>query len=212
MYDPLHRSLLRQLPDTTAADASAALGDLPQWNLGDLYPSRDGSAFTGDLEKAKKDAAAFQERWKGKLAEACAKAGDEGLGAALREFEALEDIVGRIGSYAGLAYYSDMTDPANGKFFADTSAAITDMAGNLLFFSLELNRIDDAIIEQAMADDPGAGHFRPWLEDLRKEKPYQLDDKLEQLFLEKSQTGAAAWNSGRSSIRRVQTTCDAPLS
>jgi oligoendopeptidase F len=194
MYDPLHRSISLQAPDSRAAKDDAGLGTLPEWNLGDLYPSRDGSAFTGDLQKAKTDSAAFQERWKGKLTEACAKTGGEGLGEALRQFEALEDIVGRIGSYAGLAYYSDMTDPANGKFFADTSAAITDMAGNLLFFSLELNRIDDAIIEQAMKNDPGAGHFRPWLEDLRKEKPYQLDDKLEQLFLEKSQTGAAAWN------------------
>lgn len=174
MYDPFFRSLLRQAPDTLTEKPNDALGDLPEWNLGDLYPSRDGSAFTGDLEKAKKDAAAFQERWKGKLSEACTKSGDEGLGAALRQFEALEDLIGRIGSYAGLAYYSDMTDPTNGKFFADTSAAITDMAGNLLFFSLELNRVEDAVLEDAMNKDAVAGHFRPWVEDLRKEKPYQL--------------------------------------
>ena len=194
MYDCRHNSIFPQAPDTRTADANAALGTLPEWNLGDLYPSRDGSAFLGDLEKAKTDAAAFQERWKGKLAEACAKSGEGGLGAALRQFEALEDLIGRIGSYAGLAYYSDMTDPANGKFFADTSAAITDMAGDLLFFSLELNRIEDAALEQAMNSDPVAGHFRPWIEDLRKEKPYQLEDRIEQLFLEKSQTAAAAWN------------------
>ena len=194
MQDPIRRTALQQAPESRSAPADPALGNLPEWNLGDLYTSRDGSAFLGDLEKAKADAAAFQERWKGNLAAASAKTGDEGLGEALRQFEALEDIIGRIGSYAGLTYYSDMTDPANGKFFADTSAAITDMAGNLLFFSLELNRIDDKVLETAMADDPGAGHYRPWLTDLRKEKPYQLDDRLEQLFLEKSQTGAAAWN------------------
>ena len=194
MYDPFSRSILRQAPDTRAAKADAALGALPEWNLGDLYPSRDGSAFTGDLEKARRDAAAFQERWKGRLSGACTRSGDEGLGAALRQFEALEDLIGRIGSYAGLAYYSDMTDPANGKFFADTSAAITDMAGDLLFFSLELNRVEDAVLEESMNKDAVAGHFRPWIEDLRKEKPYQLEDRIEQLFLEKSQTAAAAWN------------------
>jgi oligoendopeptidase F len=194
MYDPLHHFICPHAPEAPAADAGATLVTLPEWDLTDLYPSRDGSAFNGDLEQARKDAAAFQERWKGNLAAACTKSGDESLGTALRQFEALEDLIGRIGSYAGLTYYSDMTDPANGKFFADTSAAITDMAGDLLFFSLELNRIDDAIIEQAMTTDPVAGHFRPWLEDLRKEKPYQLDDRLEQLFLEKSQTAAAAWN------------------
>lgn len=194
MNDSLFRAVPRQAPATQSATADAALGDLPEWNLGDLYPSRDGSAFTGDLDKARLDAAAFQERWKGNLADACSKAGSDGLGGALRQFEALEDLIGRIGSYAGLVYYSDMTDQANGKFFADTSAAITAMAADLLFFGLELNRVDDAVLEGAMATDAGAGHFRPWIEDLRKEKPYQLDDKIEQLFLEKSQTASAAWN------------------
>jgi oligoendopeptidase F len=174
--------------------AAAALGDLPSWNLGDLYPSADGPLFLGDMEKARVNAAAFQEKWKGNLSAACAKTSDEGLGQSLKEFEALEDLIGRIGSYAGLTYYGDMTDPAKGKFFSDISAAITDIAANLLFYGLELNRIEDSLLELSMTQDPIAGHYRPWLEDLRKEKPHQLDDQIEQLFLEKSQTGGAAWN------------------
>ena len=63
----------------------------------------------------------------------------------------------------------------------------------LLFFELEMNRIDDAALEAAMKV-PALGHYRPWIANLRMEKPYQLDDKLEELFLEKSQTGAAAFN------------------
>jgi len=176
------------------AGATAALGELPSWNLADLYPSTDSPLFLGDLEKARIDATAFQDKWKGKLEAACAKTGDEGLGQSLEEFEALEDLIGRIGSYAGLTYYGDMTDPAKGKFFSDTSAAITEIATDLLFFGLELNRVEDERVELAMTQDALAGHYRPWIEDLRKEKPYQLDDKIEQLFLEKSQTGAAAFN------------------
>ena len=64
---------------------------------------------------------------------------------------------------------------------------------HLLFFTLELNRIDDAVLEAAMAD-PALGHYRPWLEDVRKDKPYQLEDRVEQLFHEKSVTGYSAWN------------------
>ena len=189
-------SLSQPIPSAMVAETGTvpALGALPTWNLGDLYASGDGPDFLRDLEKARIDAAAFQEKWKGKLNDACGKTGGEGLGQALGEFEALEDIIGRIGSYAGLTYYGDMTDPAKGKFFSDISAAITDIATNLLFFGLELNRVEDALLEAAMAHDSVAGHYRPWIEDLRKEKPFQLDDKLEQLFLEKSQTGAAAWN------------------
>jgi oligoendopeptidase F len=174
--------------------AANALGVLPTWNLGDLYPSADGPLFLGDLEKSRLDASAFEAKWKGALATACTKTGEDGLGRALKEFEALEDVIGKIGSYAGLTYYGDMTDPAKGKFFSDTSAAITDIAANLLFYGLELNRIEDSLLELSMTQDATAGHYRPWLEDLRKEKPHQLDDQIEQLFLEKSQTGAAAWN------------------
>ncbi|NML72620.1 M3 family oligoendopeptidase [Rhizobium sp. S-51] len=177
-----------------ASAPSPELGDLPLWKLEDLYPSPTSAAFLGDLEKAAADALAFETRWKGKLEASTAVSGTQGLAAALAEFEALEDLLGRIASYAGLTYYSDMTDPANGKFFGDVQAKLTDLSAHLLFFSLELNRIDDALIDAAMDKDAALAHYRPWLVDLRKDKPFQLEDKIEQLFLEKSMTGAAALN------------------
>ncbi|MBX4861619.1 M3 family oligoendopeptidase [Rhizobium sophorae] len=177
-----------------AGAADAALGDLPVWKLQDLYPSATSTAFVADMEKAGKAAIAFEEKWKGTLTEAATKTGAEGIGAALKEYEALDDIIGRLGSFAGLTYFSDTTNPANGKLYGDVQAKITEFSGHLLFFALELNRIDDAVIDACMANDPAAGHYRPWLLDLRKDKPYQLDDRLEQLFLEKSMTSAAAFN------------------
>ncbi|MBO9197183.1 M3 family oligoendopeptidase [Rhizobium sp. 16-449-1b] len=170
------------------------LGDLPTWKLQDLYPSATSDAFKADMAKAEKDSLAFEAKWKGKLADAATKKGADGIGQALKEYEALDDIIGRLGSFAGLTYFSDTSSPANGKLYGDVQAKITDFSGHLLFFTLELNRIDDAVIDACMANDPDAGHYRPWLVDLRKDKPYQLDDKLEQLFLEKSMTSAAAFN------------------
>ncbi|MFS8144836.1 M3 family oligoendopeptidase [Rhizobium sp. BR 249] len=189
---PHARLLLSAAAPGGAADP--ALGDLPVWKLQDLYPSATSTAFVADMEKAGKAAIAFEEKWKGKLAEAAAKTGGEGIGAALQEYEALDDLMGRLGSFAGLTYFSDTTNPANGKLYGDVQAKITEFSGHLLFFALELNRIDDAVIDASMANDPDAGHYRPWLIDLRKDKPYQLDDRLEQLFLEKSMTSAAAFN------------------
>jgi oligoendopeptidase F len=177
-----------------AAASDPALGELPSWRLQDLYPSATSTAFVADMEKAGKAASAFEEKWKGKLAEAAAKKGEEGIGQALKEYEALDDIMGRLGSFAGLTYFSDTSNPANGKLYGDVQAKLTDYSGRLLFFALELNRIDDAVIDACMANDPLAGHYRPWLVDLRMDKPYQLEDKLEQLFLEKSMTSAAAFN------------------
>ena len=112
----------------------------------------------------------------------------------IQEFEALEELIGKIVSFAGLVYAGDTSDPKRAKLYGDIQQKMTDASTHLIFYSLELNRIDDAMIEKAMANNPAIGHYRPWLVDLRKDKPYQLDDKLEQLFHEKSITGRGAWN------------------
>ena len=92
-----------------------------------------------------------------------------------------------------LVYAGNTTDPIRAKFYGDVQERITAISLHLLFFTLELNRIDDALLEAAM-DDPALGHYRPWIEDIRKEKPYQLEDRIEQLFHEKSVSGYSAWN------------------
>lgn len=177
-----------------APSANIDLGDLPRWKLEDLYPAQDSPEFQADMKRAETDSLAFEAKWKGKLAHAATSNGADGLGGALSEYEALDDLLGRISSYAGLTYYSDMTDAKNGKFFGDIQAKLTDLSAHLLFFALELNRLDDTAVDAAIARDPATAHYQPWLVDLRKDKPYQLEDKLEQLFLEKSMTGAAAFN------------------
>ncbi|KPF46311.1 M3 family oligoendopeptidase [Rhizobium sp. AAP43] len=176
------------------ANQDATLGNLPVWRLEDLYPGQTSPEFLAALDKAAADALAFEVKWKGKLTEALETVGAGGLAEALTELDALEDLLGRIASYAGLTYYSDMTNPANGKFFGDIQAKLTDMSSRLLFFPLEMNRLADDAVDAAMDRDAALAHFRPWIVDLRKDKPFQLDDRIEQLFLEKSQTGAAAFN------------------
>ena len=170
------------------------LGALPEWNLADLYPSMDAPAYGQDLARAERECRAFSEKWRGKLAAmAAAPDASEALVEAVRVYESLEDLLGRIISYAGLVYSGDTTDPARAKFYGDAQERITNASSDLLFFTLELNRIDDEVLNRAMASGPLA-HYRPWIEDVRREKPYQLDDKLEQLFHEKSVTGRSAWN------------------
>jgi oligoendopeptidase F len=111
----------------------------------------------------------------------------------VRRYEALQDLIGRLASYASLVYFGNTADPTIAKFYGDVQERLTTISLHLLFFALELNRVDDAVIEKAMAD-PALGHYRPWIEDLRKDKPYQLEDRIEQLFHEKSVSGYSAWN------------------
>jgi oligoendopeptidase F len=171
-----------------------ALAALPEWNLADLYPAIDAPEVKRDLDRADAECLAFEQTYKGKLTERARdpQAGRE-LAVAVKRYEAIEDLLGRLISYASLVYSSDTTDPTKAKFYGDVQERITAASSHLLFFTLELNRIDDATLEAAMAE-PALRHYRPWIDDVRKEKPYQLEDRIEQLFHEKSMIGYSAWN------------------
>ena len=167
------------------------LGPMPVWNLGDLYPSTSSPAVQADLKKAATDAAGIKERFQGKLA------GLVGNGALLAEaiaaYESLSDTIGKLGSYAGLLYAADTSNPENAKFYGDIQEKITAITTNLIFFELELNTIEEADLSRAL-QVPALARYKPWIDDLRKEKPYQLDEQLERLFHEKSITAHASWS------------------
>ncbi len=174
--------------------AASRVGKLPEWNLADLYSAIDAPEIARDLARIDADCIAFEQDYKGKLAEETAKEGGGAwLAAAVKRYEAIDDLAGRLGSYAGLIHAGDSVDPAITKFYGDVSERITAASVHLLFFALELNRVEDAVIERAM-QTAELGHYRPWIEDSRKDKPYQLEDRVEQLFHEKSVSGYAAWN------------------
>ena len=185
-------ALRKPRPKKSAAASKAP--KLPEWNLSDLYSGIDAPEITRDLERMDADCVAFETDYKGKLAErTAAEDGGTWLAEAVRRYEAIDDLAGRLGSYAGLVHAGDSVDPAISKFYGDVSERLTNASVHLLFFALELNRTDDAVIARAMQTSELA-HYRPWIEDLRKDKPYQLEDRVEQLFHEKSQSGYAAWN------------------
>ncbi len=178
----------------STAKAKVKTGKLPEWNLGDLYAGIDAPEIARDLARMDSECVAFETDYKGKLADKTAgEGGGEWLAKAVKRHEAIDDLAGWLGSYASLVHAGDSVDAAISKFYGDVSERLTAASTHLLFFALELNRIDDVVIERAMRT-PALGHYRPWIEDLRKEKPYQLEDRIEQLFHEKSQTGYSAFN------------------
>jgi oligoendopeptidase F len=188
---PINTKLSRvSRPATKAKD----VGALPEWNLADLYPSIDSPKIKADLDRAEAESVDFEKEFKGKLAAlASDPAAGAALGGAVRRYEAIEDVLGRVISYAGLVYAGNTADPKIAKFYGDVQERVTAISLHLLFFTLELNRIEDSALLAAL-DDPIFGHYRPWVEDVRKEKPYQLEDRIEQLFHEKSVTGYSAFN------------------
>jgi oligoendopeptidase F len=178
----------------SASRTAPALGDLPVWDLTDLYASLDDGRIKSDLARVDKDAEAFERDYKGKLVQLLdAPDGAARLLKAIETYEAIDDLAGRLGSYAGLLYAGDTTDPKIAKFYGDLSDKLTDSAAHLLFFALEINQLDDGKLDALIAQE-GLARYKPWFEEVRKEKPYQLGGDIEKLFLDKSVTGRGAWN------------------
>jgi oligoendopeptidase F len=171
-----------------AKDRQQALGALPEWDLSDLYPGRDSPILQRDLERLAADAEAFRARFEGRLA---ALSGAE-LGTATARYEELQERAGRILSYASLVHAGALADPEIGRFFQTMQERINAVSTVLLFFTLELNRLDDAALAAKTAD-PALVRYRPWLRDLRAFRPHQLSDELEKLLHEKYVAGRAAW-------------------
>jgi oligoendopeptidase F len=185
------------LPSATYDAAEAAvsdpvLGSLPEWNLGDLYAAMDAPEVVADLSRAAEESRAFEAKYKGRLSDLAATGG-QALLEAVRAYEAIDDLMGRLGSYAGLVYAGNTNDPARAKFYGDVSEKLTDASAHLIFFTLELNGIDDAVLDSALSGGEIA-RYRPFFEDVRKERPHQLEPQVEQLFHEKYTTGRGAWN------------------
>ena len=194
-------SLLSSGPSCFARSDDAApapnpdpVGALPEWKLDDLYSGLEDPAITEDFEIAAKEASDFAAAYQGKLASSLGEDGGVLLGEALKQYEVMQERMGKLISFAGLMYSGNTTDPARAKFYGDVQEKITTISTQLLFFELEINRIEDDVLGGAIAGNDVLGHYKPWLDDLRKEKPYQLNDELEKLFFEKSVTGAMAWN------------------
>ena len=166
------------------------VGMLPEWNLGDLYTSPTSPEVDRDLAAAAARAAKFKADYQGKVV---ALGGDGAkLMHAIREYEELSDLLGKLGSYAGLLYAANQTDPERVKFYGNISEKLTDISSGLIFFDLELNQIENDDLAKALKNKE-LSRYDAWFEALRKEKPYQLEEKIETLFHEKSQTGRQAW-------------------
>ncbi|MEO1249402.1 MAG: M3 family oligoendopeptidase [Pseudomonadota bacterium] len=177
-------------PDTAlAADTAADLGDLPEWRLEDLYAGLDDPQLNADLDQVEERAERLAERNRGRVAEL---SGAE-LAAAVAEYEAIDEIIGRVMSFAYLVYAGDVSNPEFGAFLQAMQERVTKISSaHLLFLTLEINRLgEDAL--QAKLVDPALQRYQPWLRDVRAFADHQLSDELEQYAMEKQVSGRSAW-------------------
>ncbi|MBL9064505.1 M3 family oligoendopeptidase [Tabrizicola sp.] len=174
-------------------DANASgggFGDLPDWDLSDLYPSADGPEFAADMAELERACAAFAKTYEGRLGRQDAA----GLLACVREYERIEVIAGRLMSFAGLRYYQNTIDPERAQFMGNAQDKVTNATTPLVFFSLEFNRLDDDHLARLIAANADLARYKPVFDRMRAMRPHQLSDELEKFLHDESVVGASAWN------------------
>lgn len=180
--------------NTTVADGNiqdySALGNLPKWDLSDLYKAEDDPELNKDLDWLRKACSNFAEDYQGKLD----KLGAMGLLDAVERYQAIEVVAGKLMSFAGLRYYQLTTDAQRAKFMSDMQDKVTKLTTPLVFYGLEFNRISGDRIASLLSEDSGLARYKPVFDRMRAMKPYQLSDELEKFLHDQSVVGASAWN------------------
>lgn len=171
-----------------AARAASKKDSLPEWDLSDLYRGIQDPAISKDLKAAERASKDFQSAYEGKVEGLAA----ENLAEAIKEFEELQDLLGRLSSYAQLVYAGNMSDTAISQFHQNIQEKINELSTITLFFTLAINKIPDEDLQTKLKNKK-LQHYQPWLRDVRVYRKYQLSDEMEKLLHEKYVAGKAAW-------------------
>lgn len=161
---------------------------LPEWDLKDFYASQDAPQVKKDIAEIDKQCSAFAKAYAGKVE----KLSGPQLAAAIAAYESIQELMGKLGSYAQLRFAKNMSDPAIAQFYQNIQETLTTQASKILFFTLAINKMDEKSLAAALKT-PALAKYAPWLRDVRSYRPYQLSDDLEKLLLEKQVSGRAAW-------------------
>ncbi|WP_108837395.1 M3 family oligoendopeptidase [Tateyamaria sp. Alg231-49] len=171
-----------QLPfpvrDINASSGDDSLGNLPEWNLDDLYTGQDAPELKRDLDWLESACTSFADDYEGKLDTLDAP----GLLACIQRQERINQIAGRIMSFAGLRYYQLTTDAERAKFMSDVQEKVTNFTTPLVFFTLELNRLEDDHLTGLLAQNADLARYKPIFDRIRAMKPHQLSDEMEKFL------------------------------
>lgn len=169
--------------------SETALKNLPEWDLGDLYVGMDDSNLMRDLDGLDTDAKAFLDAYKGNLAH---MSGDD-VYTAFCTLENISERMGKIMSYAGLLHATHSTDLHVGGFYQNMAEKITDISSHILFFDLELKKLEDSVIQEKLITSTDLQYYETVIRDARSDRAYTLSDDVEDILHAKSASGAGAW-------------------
>ena len=159
--------------------------NLPNWNLKDFYSSFKDEAISKDLDNFKKYTKTFRESYKDKLLSHSSK-----LENIIEEYENGNEIGDKLGNYAFLIYATNMDVSEIVQFYQDINEKLTEISSDLIFFTNEINATSDDDFKKLIN---GSGKYKNWLINIRRFKDHQLDEKSEQILLDKNLTASSSW-------------------
>ncbi len=175
-------------PDDTSGAQPGSLS-LPVWDLSDLYPSVDSPELAADRRRLVKECNDFNADYAGKLSDLSSS----DFLACIRRLEQINMIEGRLKSFAGLRNAQDLTDAVRAKFLTDVDTEITEAMSQLVFFGLEINRIDEETLSGLLDENEELGRYREYFAQILAMKPHLLSDELERFLHDQSVVGVSAW-------------------
>ncbi len=157
---------------------------LPTWNLSDLYSGLKDDAIQRDIHQLTCKVDDFCTQYKAPFDRLSAKKFFE----AIQDYEALEEISGKLHSYADLIYAENMSDKDHSRFYQNMQETLMSLHARLVYFPLAINAMPERVLKEKMKTNPQLRHYQPWLRDVLAFKPYQLSDEMEKLLVEKRVT------------------------
>jgi oligoendopeptidase F len=158
------------------------------WDLSALVDGDEDNGVSRQLDEAVERATAFAGVYAGKIAELDAP----GLAAAMYELAAVNELVGKAGSYASLRFATDTADSARGALLQLVQERATQIETKLLFFELEWAAVDDDRAAQLLSDDE-LGFCAHYLRTARRYRPHLLSEPEETIMAEKTISAESAW-------------------
>lgn len=176
----MSHQILQMAPDT-----------LPSWDLTDFYTSPKDPSIQKDLDQLNKDCTEFSQNYSGQFTEKSCEGRQ--LHQAIQDLESIEELMGKLMSYAYLNYATQVNNPEAQQLYQRLQEQLTSLSSHLIFFSLDLNKIGDSLLEKAYSDCPDLKKYKYWIDTQRLTKPHQLSPELEKLMMDKTLTSRSAW-------------------
>jgi oligoendopeptidase F len=162
--------------------------NLPVWDLSEIYTDIKDPKIKTDLKKIKNLSNDFLRKWKGKIKDL----NPSDFLLCIETYQEICENIHRIGTHSSLIFATNMEDAEISRYNSSVSDEFTEILSSLIFFTLELSKVDDKTIKDWM-NDTNSNKWEPYLRVLRKRNPYLLDPLVEEILIEKSATGRSAW-------------------